>query len=94
MREKWLVLLVIKVKSLIIAIAATKISASDIIFPCPLSVAYISAALMMTSSVIGTMLLALQKILNVSICFCAFFAFNPLSISYFVCERWLVYDAQ
>ncbi len=77
-------LFVIKVRLLMIAIAPTKISASDIISPCSLSAAYISEAFMMTSSVIGMMVLALQKMLKALICFCAFFAFNPLRISYFV----------
>ena len=69
------------------AIAATRMSASDMRLPCSFSEAYISAALIMTSSVMGRTMLAVQNRLNNLICLVAFFAFSPLRISYFVmCE--------
>lgn len=69
------------------AIAATRMSASDMMLPCSFSEAYISAALIMTSSVMGRTMFAVQNRLNSSICLVAFFAFSPLRISYFVmCE--------
>lgn len=87
MREKWLMLLVTRTRWLVIAMEATIISASEIIAPCPLSVAYRSAAVKMTSSVIGRTILTLQNNRKASICFCAFFALSPLRISYCViCE--------
>src|SRR3990170_4131395 len=44
MREKWLMLLVTRTRLLMIAIDATRISASEMIAPSPLSAAYMSAA--------------------------------------------------
>ena len=87
MREKWLVLLVTRTRLFMMAIAATRMSASDMRLPCSFNKAYISAALTMTSSVIGKTMLAVQNRLNSLICLVAFFAFSPLRISYFVmCE--------
>lgn len=66
------------------AMAATKMSPSEMSSPCSLSEAYISAALTITSSVIGRTVLCMQNLLKASFCFWAFFAFNPLRISYLV----------
>ena len=69
------------------AMAATRVSPSDMSSPCSLREAYISAAFIMASSDIGRTLLHIQNLIKASICFCAFFAFNPFRISYFViCE--------
>jgi hypothetical protein len=67
--------------------AATRISASEMRFPCDLRCAYISAALTMASSLMGRTMLYLQNVLKASICFSAPLAFNPFKISYHVmCE--------
>ena len=87
-------LFVMRTRLFMTAIAATRISASDMMLPFSLRDAYMSAAFTMTSSVIGRTLLMAQNLLKSSICFSAFFAFNPLRISYFVIwdmfrQRWI-----
>ena len=88
MREKWLMLLVTRTRLLMIAIEATRISASEMIAPSPLSAAYMSAAFTITSSVIWRTILALQNKIKASTCLCAFFALSPFSIHIVQYVRW------
>jgi len=66
-------LFVIRTRLFTRAIAATRISASEMMLPFSLRDAYMSAAFSMTSSVIGRTLLIAQNLLKSLICFSAFF---------------------